>query len=188
MEKLVDLDLSVFDPQFDSHRRARQYLRTIKAIQENRSARFHQFLENLPLKKTPARFEWIQLPKKPRPQLEQALPSQADVKKLIETVFVDGKRYSIRDQAILALLKDTGCRIGEALNIRNGHIREEGNYLVVSFPESKSMPRTVISFLAKPYLEAWAKVSPNKSKGPDAFFFCQSNDSSCSYAAVIKEL
>lgn len=178
IEEWWNFQLDRFEKREISRETLRKYLECIVG--------FHQFLEKLPLKKTPARFEWIQLPKKPRPQLEQAMPSQADVKKLIEAVFVDGKRYSIRDQAILALLNDTGCRIGEALSIRNGHIREEGNYLVVSFPESKSMPRTVISFLAKPYLEAWAKVSPNKSKGPDAFFFCQSDGSSCSYYAVIK--
>ncbi|MBI2598376.1 MAG: site-specific integrase [Candidatus Diapherotrites archaeon] len=178
VESWWNFQLKRFEDKLISRETLRKYAECIVG--------FYQFLENLPLKKTPQRFEWIQLPKKPRPQLEQSLPSQADVKKLIEAVFLDGKRYSIRDQAILALLNDTGCRIGEALSIRNGHIREEGNYLVVSFPESKSMPRTVISFLAKQFLENWAKVSPNKSAGPDAFFFCQANGSSCSYAAVIK--
>jgi site-specific recombinase XerC len=128
----------------------------------------------------------IKLPKKPKKGLSEIIPSQKDVKRFIDSVYVEGKQYTIRDQAILSLINDTGARISEALSIKNKHIKPEGNYLIVSFPESKTLPRTVISFLAKPYLENWAKVSPNKNKGPDAFFFCQKDGNSVSYASVKK--
>lgn len=128
----------------------------------------------------------INLPKKPKKGLAERVPTQLEVKKLIEAVHVDGKKYTIRDQAILALINDTGARISEVLSIKNKHIQAENNYLVVSFPESKTLPRTVISFLAKPYLEGWAKISPNRDKGLDAFFFCQQNGTPVNYCSVKK--
>jgi site-specific recombinase XerC len=149
---------------------------------------FFQFLEGLPPKKRSERLVGIQLPKHPKSKLQETMPSQTEIKQLIESVYVEGKRYSIRDQAIMALANDTGARISEILSIRNKHIREEENYLVVSFPESKTKPRTVISFLAKKYLESWAKVSPNRKAGPEAFFFCQKNGKSCTYAVILKAL
>ncbi len=70
--------------------------------------------------------------------------------------------------------------------MRNKHVRPEKNYLVVGFPKSKTVPRTVISYLAKPYQENWAKLSPNKRAGAEAFFFCQSNGKPITYAAIKK--
>jgi len=131
-------------------------------------------------------FKRLEVPKKPKPKLIDQLPSQEEVKKLIEEVYTDGKQYTIRDQAILALANDTGARISEILSIRNKHIKPEKNYLVVSFPESKTAPRTVISYLAKPFLESWAKVSPNKDKGNDTFFFCRKDGGAITYRAIKK--
>ena len=129
--------------------------------------------------------ENLYLPKKPKAKLMERMPTQEEVKSLIDAAYASDK-YSIRNQAILALANDSGARISEMLSMRNKHIKPEKNYLVVSFPESKTTPRTVISYLAKPYLEAWAKVSPNKDKGPDAFFFCQSNGDCVRYTCVAK--
>jgi site-specific recombinase XerD len=134
----------------------------------------------------PKQISLLKMPKPPKRTLRDLIPTQIEIKKLIELVHVDGKKYTIRDQAILALLNDTGARTSEILSIRNKHIKAENNYLIVSFPESKTLPRTVISFLAKPYLESWAKISPNRDKGPDAFFFCQQDGASVNYPSVKK--
>ena len=101
----------------------------------------------------------LDMPKQPRAKLIERMPSQSEIKKLIEAVNT-GQKFSIRDQAIIALANDTGARISEILSMRNKHIRPEKNYLVVSFPESKTAPRTVISYLAKSYLDQWAKHKP----------------------------
>lgn len=146
---------------------------------------FFQFLEGLPLKKVPERLAWLELPKKPKRKLEDPLPSQVDVKKLLGDVEQIGRKFSIRDKAILSLLNDTGMRIGEALAIRNKNIREENDYLVIQIPESKSMPRIVISFLAKKDLEEWTKLTPSKSN-PDGYFFCQTDGSPCRYPSIVK--
>jgi site-specific recombinase XerC len=129
--------------------------------------------------------ESLILPKRPKLTLFTRMPSQEEVKQLIDAVYASDK-YSLRNQAVMALANDTGARISEILSMRNKHIKPEKNYLVVSFPESKTAPRTVISFLAKPYLEKWAKVSPNKNAGPEAFFFCQCNGEPITYATIRK--
>lgn len=129
--------------------------------------------------------ENLYIPKQPKAKLMERMPSQEEVKQLIDAAYSSDK-FSLRNQAILALANDTGARISEILSMQNKHIRPEKNYLVVSFPESKTAPRTVISYLAKPYLENWAKISPNKDKGPDSFFFCQGNGESITYATVMK--
>ncbi len=149
---------------------------------------FFQSIEGLPPHKMPLRVENVRMPKRPKERLDEVMPTQNDIKQLIEAVYEEGKRYTIRDQAIFALANDTGARISEILSVRNKHIREEENYLIISFPESKTKPRTVISIIAKPFLENWAKVSPNKAKGPEVFFFCQKDGSACSYALVAKSL
>ncbi len=148
--------------------------------------KFYQFLEGLAPKKIPKRFQDLEQPRARKPGLEIIPPSQADIKKFLECVYVEGKRFSIRNKAIFALANDTGARISEILSIKNKHIKPEENYLIVSFPISKTTPRTVISFLAKKDLEAWAKVSPNKDKGQDSFFFCQADGSACTYHSLIE--
>ena len=129
----------------------------------------------------------LDMPRPPRAKLIERMPSQSEIKTLIEAANT-GQKFSIRDQAIISLANDTGARISEILSMRNKHIRPEKNYLVVSFPESKTAPRTVISFLAKPFLEQWVRLSPNKDKGSEAFVFCQADGSPISYAGVKKSL
>ena len=48
------------------------------------------------------------------------------------------------------------------------------------------MPRAVICHKSE-YLDAWAKLSPNKGKGEEAYFFCQQDGSPCRYASIRKQ-
>lgn len=136
-------------------------------------------------------FDWArkELPNKPNNVvLAKDLPSQADIKKLIVALRNLGNKTAIRDASIIALCNDVGCRISEALSITNDCLTQEKNYLVVTFPVSKTMPRTVISCLAKPYLEEWAKISPNYNKGDGALFFCNGDGEHLRYTALRKHL
>ncbi|MFH1240272.1 MAG: tyrosine-type recombinase/integrase, partial [Candidatus Diapherotrites archaeon] len=72
----------------------------------------------------------LDMPKSPKPKLFERMPTQKEVKELIEAAYASDK-YSLRNQAILALANDTGARISEILSMRNKHIRPEKNYLVV---------------------------------------------------------
>jgi len=127
------------------------------------------------------------LPNKPRPKLKERLPSQQEVKDLLEAMYVDGKRMSVRNRAICALANDSGARISEILSTRNKHVRPEENYLVVDLPISKTAPRTIVAFISKKHLEEWAKISPNRNKGGEAFFFCQGDGNPVGYASLAKE-
>lgn len=93
------------------------------------------------------------------------LPTQEKIKELIQKAYNRGSKFDIRNQALLALLNDCGIRIGEALSINLKHISEENNYLVVAIPESKTIPRVLISYLAKPYLKKWLALHQPKIKG-----------------------
>jgi len=127
------------------------------------------------------------MPNKPKAQLRERLPTQAEVKWLLDALYVDGSRMSVRNRAICSLLNDTGCRISEALSICNKHFRPEKNYIVIDLPHSKTAPRTVIAALSRKHLEAWARISPNRLKGKEAYFFCQADGSAVTYASVVKE-
>ncbi|MBI2598377.1 MAG: hypothetical protein HYW50_04225 [Candidatus Diapherotrites archaeon] len=50
MQKLIELDLAIFKTDFDPHKRAKQCLRVIKAIEENRPAKFEARFHKNPLK------------------------------------------------------------------------------------------------------------------------------------------
>jgi integrase len=135
-------------------------------------------------------FDWLheEMPAKPKRQWTASeIPSQTEIKRLIAALYVDGKRFSIRNQALVALCNDIGCRISEALAIRCKDIKPEENYLVITLPQSKTEPRTIISFLAKPYLEAWAKARPSKAE-PEGPFFCSKDNKIVRYELVRKAL
>jgi len=159
----------------------------------SQARKFIRFAFKLPQKKYIDWFDWVseELPAKPKRKFNASdLPSQADIKRVIEAVYVDGKRMSIRNQAVISLCNDIGCRISEALEIRNKDIKPEQNYLVITLPKSKTEARSVISFLAKPFLEQWSKVSPNKDKGKNsnAPFFCNRLGQKVRYPVVRKAL
>lgn len=74
---------------------------------------FFQFLESLPATKAPSRIEGIRIPKKPKETLEEVMPTQLQVKQLIEAVYEEGKRYTIRDQTILKVLRNGPLMVTE---------------------------------------------------------------------------
>lgn len=135
-------------------------------------------------------FDWIkkELPDKPRNDLlPTQLPSQEQVKDYLVALRNQGHKNAVRNTGIIALCNDVGCRIEEALSIKNENIVQEKNYLVVTLPQSKTRPRTVISFLAKPYLMEWEALSPNRGK-PDAHFFCDGQGKPVKYHALRKSM
>ena len=137
-------------------------------------------------------FDWIteELPAKPKRKFTASdLPSQEDIKRLIDTLY-EGTKLSARNRAIIALCNDCGLRVGEALELRNKDIKLEQNYLVISVPKSKTETRTVVSVLARPYLETWEKISPNRAKGKNADcpFFCGAKGKATRYPVIRKAL
>lgn len=117
----------------------------------------------------PNQIDTIELPKKPEELDEINLPTQAQMKEIIEkhalatcpnsngnAVRATGS-LNFRNQALLALLNDDGCRITEAIsmNICDKEQAPGKHYLINNFPISKTKPRKNIGYLCKPYITKW---------------------------------
>lgn len=114
-----------------------------------------------------ARF--INMPEQSKKTKEPLRVSQEDVKRLIDA-FNDGTYTGGLMATLVALLNDTGLRIGEALTLQNQDITIEEDYLIIKIRESKTATRTVISVLAKPYIMNWLAQSKTRNN-PNGLFF-----------------
>ncbi|AAM07145.1 TPA: tyrosine-type recombinase/integrase [Methanosarcina acetivorans] len=112
--------------------------------------------------KSPA--AWIKVSKKVSDQkLPEYMITEDEVKRMIEAA------SNARDKAIIALLYDSGCRIGElgGVKIKNITFDQYGAVVVVS---GKTGARRVRVTFAASYLAAWLDVHPYKEKS-EAFVF-----------------
>jgi site-specific recombinase XerD/ribosomal protein L40E len=93
-------------------------------------------------------------------KLPEDLLTEDDVKLLINSA--DKKR----DKALIAVLYESGCRIGELLSLRMKHISFEnhGAHLLV---DGKTGMRRVMIIASVPYLQDWIDEHPKKDN-PDA--------------------
>jgi len=109
----------------------------------------------------PPEVKWIKTTKR---NLGHTLPddliTESEVRQLIDTV------SHPRDKAIISMLYESGCRIGEVLSlrIRNAVFDEYGTVLTVT---GKTGSRRVRIISATPYLAAWINSHPD-SKNPEA--------------------
>lgn len=65
------------------------------------------------------------------------------------------KSTNPRDKAIIALLYDSGCRIGELLSMRVKDVKFDENGARVTFPKGKTGERTIRVVFATSYLRLW---------------------------------
>jgi len=116
-------------------------------------------------------------------------PTSKDIKTLINSILLDGRVMSYRDATIALLMYDVGSR-QEPLMMRESDIwKPEGKqYYCIHFPESKSVPRTVISYLAREMLTKWIEMRPGGyNPNGDRYLFCKEDGvSHASYASVSK--
>jgi len=151
-----------------------------------------RFAIKSPVKKYIDAFDWIaeELPAKPKRAFQASdLPTQAQVKELLQNIYVSGKIMSVRNRAIASLCNDSGCRVSEALEIRCKDIAPEENFLRITLPKSKTEARSIVSLLAKPALEEWGKIRQTLPKQtPEAPFFCDKLGQKTRYPVVRKSL
>ncbi|MAG17912.1 MAG: hypothetical protein CL944_00355 [Candidatus Diapherotrites archaeon] len=85
------------------------------------------------------------------------LPTQMQIKDAIESCNNMGNLLESRNQLLIAMLNDLGCRIAELLAVNVGDIKEINHdgldLFLVKFSQSKTFPRTVVSLLSRPYLK-----------------------------------
>jgi integrase/recombinase XerD len=68
-----------------------------------------------------------------------------------------------RDAAIIAVLYDSGCRIGELLSCKIKHVDFERDECNITFPKSKTVARSSLLIFAKGYLETYLKRHPARN-------------------------
>jgi hypothetical protein len=107
------------------------------------------------------------------------LPTPSDVKKLSRKLEAESRGLtSIRDPAILLTLWDTGCRIGECLNIKVGGVTIRDQSVVLRVPGNKDSPdRDVPCTVAAPMIKFWLENGHPDSDNPEAYLFCNVKNS-----------
>jgi integrase/recombinase XerD len=103
----------------------------------------------------PEKVRWIKTGvKKDRTKIINVL-SEDDVKKLIDCV------NSTRDKALISVLYESGCRIGEILNVKFGEIKFD-DYGAIMLVNGKTGPRRVRLVSSVPRLSIWIDHHPIK--------------------------
>ncbi len=128
------------------------------------------------------------IPKKQCELTLEEFKTQDEVKLMLEKTYNKGSIFDLRNQAMLALLNDVGARLSEIISMNRKHLKEETSnghtFLVVTLPESKTQPRTIISYLAIPYLKRWLSVHPLKE--PNAPLFISKKEKRIEYGVLRK--
>jgi site-specific recombinase XerD len=123
--------------------------------------KFYRWIYGLPKGKNPEITDWISTSlRKNNQKLPEDMLSEEEVMRMIEATPIT------RDKAIIALLWDTGLRIGElgSLKIKNVKFDDYGAILIV---KGKSGARRVRTILSTSYLTNWLEEHPFKDN-PDA--------------------
>jgi len=124
-----------------------------------------QFWKWMHYGKEPPETAWIQGKHRTHQKLlPQNLLSPDDIEAMLNVVSNE------RDRAFIALLWETGARIGELLDLRISEIEEDSalSYVIVS---GKTGSRRLLLQESGPYLSAWLAVHPNPL--PAAFLWCK---------------
>lgn len=115
-------------------------------------------------KEYPEIVEWINTTmKNGMSRLPEDILTESDIKVLLESC------QNIRDKAIVALLWDSGCRVGEILNLQIKHLTFDkyGAQIIVY---GKTGSRRVRLIPSVPYLATLKENHPDKND-PEAFLF-----------------
>jgi site-specific recombinase XerD len=129
----------------------------------------------------PEKVAWIKttVKKKDKPRIKKAeLLSEEEVHKLLEAA------PHAREKALIALLWDTGARIGEIGGMTLKHVSFEDNATYVDLV-GKTGSRTCMSIEATPFLVRWLDAHPLKDK-PNAPLWLGREGEPLGYAALAK--
>lgn len=128
----------------------------------------------------PPEVKWIKPRriKAERIKLPEELLTEEDIIKLINAT------NNPRDKAFVAMLYETGCRIGEILFIRIKHIQFD-NYGAVVIVSGKTGSRRLRIITSVPYLTEW--LNHHKSKeNPNAYLWISKENKVISYQGIQK--
>lgn len=115
--------------------------------------KFYKWLKN---DKNPKETEWIKIRNVKNKKLPDDLLTEADIKKLIDAA------SHPRDKALISVLYETGCRVGElaAMKIKNIAFDKYGAQIIV---HGKTGYRPLRVITSVPYLVEWLNKHPLKN-------------------------
>lgn len=101
-------------------------------------------------------------------KLPEDLMTEEEIKQMISSC------HNIRDKALIAILADSGQRIGEILSCRLKHVHFKEDSAEIVSPTGKTGPRRVLLIPSVPYLLNWCQNHP-LGKPDDPLFVNISN-------------
>jgi site-specific recombinase XerD len=116
--------------------------------------KFYQWLDGYE-EGYPERVRWIKTCVKKNREKLTNLPTKEDVKRLIEGA------GNVRDKALISVLYESGCRIGELLNVRLKDV-EFDDYGFVMLVKGKTGPRRIRLVRSVTRLSLWIEHHPRK--------------------------
>ncbi|WP_406661516.1 tyrosine-type recombinase/integrase [Methanolobus sp. ZRKC3] len=111
----------------------------------------------------------LDLVKTKRVKSNSKLPEEMLTKEELELLLTNCSHP--RDSAIIALLYDSGCRIGELLSMRVKDVEFDDNGAIVTFPEGKTGWRKNRILLASSYLRVWLDSHEYKANYENPLFY-----------------
>ena len=109
----------------------------------------------------PPEAKWIKPKNVKNGKLPEDLLTKEEVKSMIDCA------QNPRDKAMIAVLYESGCRVGELCNLNIKNITFDEYGCVVLFPRGKTGPRRVRLAFSTPFLATWIDNHPLKD--PDSF-------------------
>ncbi len=109
----------------------------------------------------PPEVSWLRSTlKKQSRKLPDDMLTQAEVARLISAA------KSERDRALVSVLYESGCRVGEILSLRVKHVQRHPHGFQITVAGSKGSRRLLL-VASTPYVTAWLNVHP-RANDPDA--------------------
>ena len=131
----------------------------------------------------PEEVEWIKIKMKSNGnhKLPQELLSEKEIKKMIEC----GKNPM--EEAFVAVLYESACRIGEMLNLQIKHLDFGFTHGVKLTFDGKTGMRKIPLILSEPYLTKWINEHPFKDD-PESFLWLNRNKEPLKYTSAMNLL
>lgn len=113
----------------------------------------------------PEEVRWLKAKSVENTLRQEDLPTEEEIKRMLDAC------YNSRDKAFIAVLYDSGCRVGEILSAPMKNLRKKGNYYLLHVRGKRDKERDVPLTECIPILEEYLQSYPLKDN-ENAALFC----------------
>jgi len=145
--------------------------------------KFYRWLRGLDDERTyPPEVRWVRLSeKKTKRKKRKDVLTKEEIERIANTA------TSVRDKALILTLYESGCRIGEILQLQIKNVKFDEYGAILDIEESKTIPRNVRVIDYVDILSAWLSVHPYKDN-PEAFLWISQRGTPLKHDSVISLL